>query len=285
MYMAQEEKWRWREWHQDGHPLPREENDRHHQGHGDKRRCGYGHGALETYNGNHKRIPTFNMQLHEAPLPEDLDCEAIRFSEMHQAHSGKRCYYPTQRMSFKATTIDAPLCVIGEVSQTGSTLESSFAVQIPVQSSSRTASQRTTHKFLERLNNDAVEQVRGHVAEMFPRMETDLLSDAAFNKAYIPFFDGGNGRLKLKVILPPKDEDRARLSPLELERHMRNVTKIIMVTDVTPGSFEVADGCITNLTVGRKIVPIVVVDRLWVNENNCGMTLRCSSIFVVASSD
>lgn len=227
-----------------------------------------------------------------APIPEQLNIEAIGFAaKMWKAENGSKNVYMSMNkdngfsrannLVFQAATPDNPLNVGYDVSepQHGTNTRWSLDVEVPRNSA--------LYTFLEKLDNKAREEVRRRASEMFPRMKTDVMSDDQLTMCYLPVFkaatDGsGNGKLKLKIIMPPTAEETARLTKSELERRSKDATDVMEVTDhnQAEGRFEYESSDYTILKAGAKVMPILTTSGIWLNDSQCGISFACSSICV-----
>lgn len=234
-------------------------------------------------------------------FPGDLDLEKIGFAAKvlrNDATGSKSIYMSSdkekgfsrpQNIMFQACAPDAPLESQYDLSKPQQGNMSRWSLDVDVRPDT------DLHKFLLGLNERAREELRSRAAECFPRMKTEKMSDDQLNMAWTNLYKadtpGQPGRFKVKVIMPPSEEEVARLTAISmeaLERRKKDTTEVYEVTKFEPPSAKHPDGifeyepadAVTVLKAGCKVMPMVTTNGIWLNDSSCGISFVAKSVCV-----
>lgn len=192
----------------------------------------------------------------------------------------------SQNLNVQLCPPKAPLSVLFDLSEPkqGNPSRWSLDVEIPIDT--------PIYQFLVDLNAKAREEVRERATECFPSLKVDRMNDDQLNMCMYPVFkpaeEGGKmGRLKLKVVMPPSEEELSRMSKTEAERRQNECTKVFEVDEWSAPTVANPDGVFEHslsdpsiLKGGCKVMPIVSTTGIWLNKSNCGISFVCTSICV-----
>lgn len=191
-----------------------------------------------------------------------------------------------QNLNIQICTPDSPLHVLYDISEPkqGNASRWGLDVEVPVGSS--------LYTFLDSLNKRVRTEISERAAECFPSLKVDKMSDDQLNMCLYPLFkpaeDGGTtGRLKVKIIMPPTEEELSRMTKPEAERRVAETTKVHEVNSWEAPSEKNSDGLfehtvsdVSLLKGGCKVMPIIGTTGIWMNKSNCGVSFVCTSICV-----
>lgn len=233
-----------------------------------------------------------------ATLPSDFNVDNFGFAKKVQVseQTGSRNLYMStdknagfsraQNLTMQLCAPFTPLISQFDLSEPkqGNMARWSLDLDVPVGSE--------LYSFLENMNKMAREEIRTRAMEVFPQMKTESMSDDQINMCFVPLFKAAEngasvGRIKIKIIMPPTEEDNARLSPPELERRRAETTNVFEVTTFDPpsdanptGTFEHDPSDHSILKAGCRVMPIIQTAGIWLNKSQCGISFTCTSICV-----
>ena len=233
-----------------------------------------------------------------ATLPEQYVIEDFGFSKkivtsdvtgsrnMYMSTDAKRGFSRNQNLHMQLCEPSDALSVLFDVSEPKQGNPSRWGLDIEIPTSS------SLYAFLVSLNQKARDEISSRANECFPALKVDKMSDDQLNMCMYPVFKvadqgGQNGRFKVKIIMPPTEEEIARLSKSELEKRQNETTKVFEVQNWEPPSAENPDGIFEHtisdasiLKGGCKVMPIVSTTGVWMSKSNCGVSFICTSICV-----
>jgi len=233
-----------------------------------------------------------------ASFPSDFNVDNFGFSKKVQVseQTGSRNIYMStdknagfsraQNLTMQLCTPSTPLISQFDLSEPkqGNMSRWSLDLDVPVDTE--------LYSFLQNVNTKAREEIRSRAMEVFPQMKTDTMSDDQLNMCFVPLFKAAEngssvGRIKIKILMPPSEEENARLTGPELERRRAETAKVFEVTsfdppsDVNPtGNFEHELTDYSILKGGCRVMPIIQTSGIWLNKSQCGVSFTCTSICV-----
>ena len=134
--------------------------------------------------------------------------------------------------------------------------------------------------FMNKLDDFAKEQIRIRAAEAFPKLKTTTLSDDQLQMVW-PYGYKADGKMKLKIILPPDPEDIERMSEVERERALNDTTKVYEVTSTEGQELTCSPAdALTALKKGCKVLPVISTNGVWLNDTQCGLSFVAKEVLV-----
>lgn len=220
----------------------------------------------------------------------DVDLSKIAFREqiskndkntsrnLYMSADASRGFSRDSNLTFQAAPHDQPLVANYDLSPPmgqpvgGQKRRWTIDVHVPVGSD--------LDLFIAKLDALSKEEIRNRAAEAFPKLKTATLSDDQLQMVW-PYGYKSEGKLKFKVILPPDDEDVARMTDAERERTMKETTKVYEVTSTEGQELKfVETDAISVIKKGCKVLPVVSTNGIWLNETQCGLSFVVKEMLV-----